>query len=101
AITSVIDNDTFATVNELPEHLRDCFRNLQLSQRAIYALMTKHCNLFTKKAAYLPVNRNRLEWVKPWEKTVMNFLNCAPLDEAGFHIEPRQPLFWMSLLYPT
>ncbi|EIE79019.1 hypothetical protein RO3G_03724 [Rhizopus delemar RA 99-880] len=62
----------------------------------------EHCNLSLKKARLQPIDRNseekiqeRLDWVRKWEKTDMDFMkNCVFLDESAFHINLKRSMAW-------
>jgi plasmid replication initiation protein len=64
------------------ERLRQTFKDLKISKNTLYNFVRKDCNLTLKKACFQPIKRNseekiheRLEWVRKWETTDMDFYN--------------------------
>lgn len=80
-ILDCIDENPSAALEQVMEQLRQVFTGLKASKTTVHDFVRKSCNLSLKKAQFQPVDRNseekikeRLDWIRKWEKTDMDVL---------------------------
>ncbi|KAG1452272.1 hypothetical protein G6F55_008764 [Rhizopus delemar] len=101
-ILECIDENLSVVLDEIMKKLKQIFTELKVSKSTLFDFVKKHCNLSLKKARLQPIDRNseekiqeRLDWVRKWEKTDMDFTtNCVFLDESAFHINLKRSMAW-------
>jgi transposase len=102
AILECIDENPSIVLDEVMKKLKQMFTELKVSKTTLFDFVKQHCNLSLKKARLQPKDRNseekiqeRLDWIRKWEKTDMNFTrNCVFLDESAFHINLKRSMAW-------
>ncbi|KAG1135159.1 hypothetical protein G6F37_012923 [Rhizopus arrhizus] len=102
AILECIDDNPSVVLDEVMKKLKQIFTELKVSKTALFDFVKQHCNLSLKKARLQLIDRNseekiqeRLDWVRKWEKTDMDFTrNCVFLDESAFHINLKRSMAW-------
>ncbi|KAG1283946.1 hypothetical protein G6F66_010795 [Rhizopus arrhizus] len=102
AILECIDDNPSVVLDEVMKKLKQIFTELKAPKTTLFDFVTQHCNLSLKKARLQPIGRNseekiqeRLDWVRKWEKTDMDFTrNCFFLDESAFHINLKRSMAW-------
>ncbi|CEG81694.1 hypothetical protein RMATCC62417_15859 [Rhizopus microsporus] len=102
AILECIDENPSVVLDDVMKKLKQIFTELKVSKATLFDFVKEHCNLSLKKARLQPIDRNseekiqeRLDWVRKWEKTDMNFMrNCVFLDESAFHINLKRNMAW-------
>jgi transposase len=102
AILECIDDNSSVVLDEVMKKLKQIFTELKVSKTALFDFVKQHCNLSLKKARLQPIGRNseekiqeRLDWVRKWEKTDMDFTrNYVFLDESAFHINLKRSMAW-------
>ncbi|KAG0738212.1 hypothetical protein G6F57_012394 [Rhizopus arrhizus] len=102
AILECIDDNPSVVLDEVMKKLKQIFTELKAPKTTLFDFVAQHCNLSLKKARLQPIDRNseekiqeRLDWVRKWEKTDMDFTrNCFFLDESAFHINLKRSMAW-------
>ncbi|CEG71396.1 hypothetical protein RMATCC62417_07143 [Rhizopus microsporus] len=100
AILECVDENPSVVLDEVMKKLKQIFTDLKVSKTTLFDFVKQHCNLSLKKARLQPMDRNseekiqeRLDWIRKWEKTDMDFIkNCVLLDESAFHINLKRSM---------
>jgi len=99
-----IDENPSAAVDQMVDSLTRSFEGLEIKKSAVHKFVVTECNISFKMVRKEAVERNsesnvmkRLEWIKTWEKTTMDFMtNCVFIDEAGFHVNMKRSQGWAA-----